>query len=73
MVNELNLLEGKVTQVVALCRNLRAENIELRQSLAAVNTEKQRLTERINTARERLEALARVLPEAKDGTASPDV
>jgi cell division protein ZapB len=73
MVNELNLLEGKVVQVVALCRNLRAENVELRQSLAAVNVEKQRLVERIDMARERIEALARALPEAKDEITSTDV
>lgn len=67
MVNELNTLESKIAQVAALCRNLRAENVELRQSLAVANGEKKQLAERIGLARERLEGLAHQLPEAKDG------
>lgn len=72
MVNELNALESKIAQVAALCRTLRAENIELRRGLAAANGDKRRLTERIDLARARLESLAQQLPEAKDGSGAPD-
>lgn len=65
MVNELNALESKIAQVVALCRVLREENIELHQKLGAAESENQRLAERMDMARERLEQLAEQLPEAK--------
>lgn len=65
MVNELNALESKIAQVVALCRALRAENIELQRQLAAVEGEKQRVVERMDTARARLEQLTLQLPEAE--------
>lgn len=63
MVNELNVLESKIAQVVALCRTLREENVELRRQLTAVEGEKRRVTDSMNTARERLEQLALQLPE----------
>jgi cell division protein ZapB len=65
MVNELNALESKIAQAVALCRDLRAENIELRQQLAAAEGEKRRVVERMNTACVRLEQLTLQLPEAE--------
>ncbi len=66
MVNELNALESKIADVIALCNALRAENSELRESLAIANAAKQGLAERIHLARERLERLAKQLPAAKD-------
>lgn len=65
MVNELNALESKIAQVVALCRDLRAENIELRRQLAAVEVDKRRVVDRMDTARARLEQLTLQLPEAE--------
>ncbi len=64
MLNELNLLEGKIAQVVALCRTLRTENQGLREQLAAAESERDRLAERMATACQRLEQLAQQLPEA---------
>jgi cell division protein ZapB len=66
MVNELNALESKIAQVAALCRDLRVENIQLRQSLAAAKLEKSSLVERIEMARERLERLVQQLPKTQD-------
>ena len=65
MLNELNALEIKIAQVVALCRTLRTENDVLREQLASVETDKERLTERMAAACARLEQLAQQLPEAK--------
>ena len=65
MVNELNALESKITQVVSLCRTLRAENSQLKQRLAKADAEQKALSERMELARQRLEQLAEQLPEAK--------
>lgn len=73
MVNEMNVLENKVAEVVALCRSLRAENLDLRQALTLLSLEKERLTSKMQNARERLDALAKQLPEPKDGDLLSDV
>ena len=65
MTNELKALESKITQVVSLCRTLRAENSQLKQRLAKADAEKKVLSERMELARQRLEQLAEQLPEAK--------
>jgi cell division protein ZapB len=59
---ELNSLETKVAQFVALCERLRAENAELRQQLVAARTDAKRLHENIDGARSRLEGLLARLP-----------
>ena len=60
---ELNSLEAKVAQFVALCERLRAENIALRQELAAARTDAKRLNEKIDGARTKVEQLLARLPE----------
>ncbi|MBL8375274.1 hypothetical protein [Accumulibacter sp.] len=65
MLNELDALESKVVQVVALCRTLRTENDGLRAQLVAAQADKERLAERMAAACARLEQLAQQLPEAK--------
>jgi len=62
MNEELGGLEDKVTQVIALCDALRAENHKLRDRVGALETEKQDLAERMTTARTRLEGLVDKLP-----------
>ena len=64
MVNELNALESKVTQVVSLCRTLRIENAELKQQLASGESDRQSLVVRMESARGRIEKLAEKLPQA---------
>jgi cell division protein ZapB len=59
---ELNSLEAKVAQFVALCERLRAENSTLRQQLAAAQIDAKRLHEKIDGAKERLEGLLNRLP-----------
>ncbi len=65
MVHELDALVDRIAQVATLCRNLRAENSELRQQLAAAESERRVLVERMDAARTRLEQLAQQIPEAK--------
>ena len=62
MEAELNSLEAKVAQFVALCERLRAENSELRQRLAAAQSDAKRLNDKIDGATERLEGLLNRLP-----------
>ena len=67
MVNELNALESKITQVVSLCRTLRAENSQLKQRLAKADADHKALSDLMESARQRLEQLAEQLPEANSG------
>jgi cell division protein ZapB len=60
---ELNSLESKVAQFVALCERLRAENIALRQELAVARNDAKRLSEKIDGARTKVEQLLTRLPE----------
>jgi cell division protein ZapB len=55
-------LENKVTQVIALCAELRAENHRLRDRVGALEDEKLQLAERMSTARTRLESIMDRLP-----------
>ena len=59
---EFNSLEAKVSQFVALCERLRAENQDLRQQLAAARSDAKRLHEKIDGAKARLEGLLARLP-----------
>ena len=65
MLNELNALESKVAQVIALCRSLRSENERLREQLTVAENDRNRLAERMAAASVRLEQLAVQLPEGK--------
>jgi cell division protein ZapB len=65
MLNELNALESKIAQVVALCRTLRTENDGCASNSRCPETDKERLAERMAAACARLEQLAQQLPEAK--------
>ena len=59
---EFSSLETKVSQFVALCERLRAENHDLRQQLASARTDARRLHEKIDGAKARLEGLLSRLP-----------
>lgn len=62
MEQELLALEERIEQFITLCRNLRAENQELRTRVAGLETERNRLNEKIEAACARLEALMARLP-----------
>ena len=62
MEAELNSLEAKVAQFVALCERLRAENVELRRELATAQSDAKRLNDKIDGAKSRLEGLINRLP-----------
>jgi cell division protein ZapB len=61
---ELKALEEKLGQLVQLCQQLRAENIQLRQQLAAAQNDGKRLGDKMQAAHERLEALLEKMPES---------
>ncbi|MBL8449046.1 MAG: hypothetical protein JNM32_03870 [Dechloromonas sp.] len=63
MNSELDALEGKIEQVLAVVHRLRAENEVLRNQLATAESERLSLRQKINTARDRLETLVGKLPE----------
>ena len=63
MNTELDALETKIEQVVALVHQLRAENEVLKNQIAAAESERLQLRQTMTAARERLEGLMDKLPE----------
>jgi cell division protein ZapB len=63
MNTELDALETKIEQVVALVHQLRAENEVLKNQMAAAEAERLHLRQTMTVARERLEGLMDKLPE----------
>ena len=60
---EITALEGKLTEFVAFCQQLRADNQQLRQQLASAVDESKRLEEKITAATGRLEGLLTQIPD----------
>ena len=60
---ELEALETKIEQAVALIHQLRAENEVLRNQLVAAEAERLHLRQTMTAARERLEGLMDKIPE----------
>jgi FtsZ-binding cell division protein ZapB len=60
---ELEILEAKIDQAVALIHQLRAENEVLRNQMAAAESERLHLRQTMTAARERLEGLMDKIPE----------
>ncbi|HOI50750.1 hypothetical protein SDC9_209520 [bioreactor metagenome] len=63
MNSELEALETKIDQVVALVHQLRAENEVLKNQIAAAEAERLHLRSTMTAARERLEGLIEQIPE----------
>ena len=63
MNTELDALEAKIEQVVALVHQLRAENEVLRNQMVAAEAERLHLRQTMTAARERLEGLMDKIPE----------
>ena len=61
---DLKALEEKISQLVQLCRSLREDNIELRQSLALVQEADRQLKARMQQAQIRIKSIIDRLPEA---------
>lgn len=59
---ELDALEQKVEQVLAMCAHLRTENRVLREQIGALKQRNESLEARAEEARTRLEALMDKLP-----------
>ncbi len=65
MDHEIADLEQKLTQFAQLFKQMRAENIELRQQLLVKSDEAARLSSKVEAARARLEALLEQIPETE--------
>jgi len=63
MNTDLEELEAKIEQVVALVHQLRAENEVLKNQIAEAEAERLHLRRSMTAARERLESLMDRLPE----------
>ena len=63
MNSELEALEAKIEQVVALVHQLRAENDVLKNQMTAAESERLHLRQTMTAAPERLEGLVDKLPE----------
>ncbi|MFM1911215.1 MAG: hypothetical protein RJB18_606 [Pseudomonadota bacterium] len=60
---DLKALEEKISQLVQLCKSLREDNTELRQSLALVQGAERDLKARMQQAQIRIESIMDRLPE----------
>ena len=60
---DLDSLETKIDQLLALCRDLHVDNRNLRKQLANLDVERQALASKIEAARGRLESLMAKLPD----------
>lgn len=60
---QLDALEAKIDQAVALIQKLRSENEVLKNQISAADAERLHLRATMAAARERLEGLAARLPE----------
>ncbi|MDP2246677.1 MAG: hypothetical protein Q8J65_01000 [Nitrosomonadales bacterium] len=60
---DLKSLEDKLSQLIALCQDLRAQNSTLRQELAQAQTDTAQLRENMAVVSTRLEAVIERLPE----------
>lgn len=63
MDTQLAALEECIRKVVALCQNLRRENLALRQDLAANQQKLKQLDAKLGAAKTRLSNLINHLPE----------
>ncbi|MCU0840202.1 MAG: hypothetical protein MUC79_00600 [Thiobacillaceae bacterium] len=63
MLDELDDLEGKLTQLLDQWQALRAENLRLRQQVVAMENANKLLTDRLAEAKGRVEALYNRIPE----------
>jgi cell division protein ZapB len=64
MENELQALDTKLAQLIAVTRKLRTENQSLRQQLAQQVDDNRRTNARLDEAAKRLESLLEQIPEA---------
>ena len=65
MDSELSDLELKLSQFARLFKQMREENIQLRQQLLMKSDEATRLGEKVQAAKTRLEALLVQMPETE--------
>lgn len=63
MDSELIALEERIRQAAALCKQLRAENLELRQRIAQLENGNRRLEAKVADAVRRVESLLGKIPE----------
>lgn len=63
MDSELIALEERIRQAASLCKQLRAENLELRQRIAQLENANRRLETKVADAVRRVETLLGKIPE----------
>lgn len=63
MESQLNALETKLAQLVAMSMQLRAENHQLRQDLAQVRSQQRVMGDNMDNASARLEKILLSLPD----------
>jgi cell division protein ZapB len=66
MEAELQSLEDRIKLLASLCQNLRAENIELRQSVLLLKADNKRLSDKVEGAKTRVDALIAQVPQEDD-------
>lgn len=65
-MTELEKLEQKLAQLVALAQQVREENRDLRMHMTRLENENKLLQDKVNAARGKLESLIERLPDAEE-------
>jgi cell division protein ZapB len=65
-MTELEKLEQKLAQLVALAQQVREENRDLRMQMTRLENENKSLQDKVNAARGKLESLIERLPNAAE-------
>jgi cell division protein ZapB len=65
-MTELEKLEQKLAQLVALAQQVREENRDLRMQLARLESDNKSLQDKVNAARGKLESLIERLPDVPE-------
>lgn len=67
-MTELESLEQKVAQLVAMHKHMKEENRDLRTQAALLEAENKRLDGKLSSARERVDALLAQMPDSPEET-----
>jgi cell division protein ZapB len=65
-MTELEKLEQKLAQLVALAQQVREENRDLRMQMTRLESENKALQDKVNAARGKLESLIERLPDVPE-------
>jgi len=72
MEAELQSLEDRIKLLASQCQQLRAENIDLRQTVLVLKNDNKRLNDKLDVAKSKVEALIGQIPADEEEAAEED-